>query len=97
PHTVCTAMTVARLNGEPNPQTLTRLTQTIVHMRDYSDAEIDAYIATGDSFDKAGGYAIQHEGFRPVAHIEGSHSNVMGLPLETLSAMLAEFGLAAEA
>jgi len=97
PHTVCTALTLKRLDGNPNPQTLTQLTQTIVHMRDYDDAEIDAYIATGDPFDKAGGYAIQHEGFHPVARIEGSYSNVMGLPLETLSLMLAQFGIQQEA
>jgi septum formation protein len=70
-------------------EVLTELTLTTVTMRDYSDTEIDAYIATGDPFDKAGSYAIQHEGFRPVARIDGSYSNVVGLPLETLRAMLA--------
>ena len=59
-------------------------------MRAYSDTEIDAYIATGDPFDKAGGYAIQHEGFHPVEQIDGSYSNVVGLPLETLRGMLVE-------
>jgi septum formation protein len=67
---------------------LTEITLTTVTMRDYSDAEIDAYIATGDPFDKAGSYAIQHETFRPVARIDGSYSNVVGLPLETLKMML---------
>lgn len=61
-------------------------------MRAYTDAEIEAYIATGDPFDKAGGYAIQHEGFHPVARIEGSYTNVVGLPLETLKAMLMQIG-----
>lgn len=91
-HTVCTAMTLRHLNGTQSAHTLTRLTQTTVYMRDYSDVEIDAYIATGDPFDKAGSYAIQHEGFHPVARIEGSQTNVVGLPLETLNTMLVEIG-----
>jgi septum formation protein len=61
-------------------------------MRAYIDAEIELYIATGDPFDKAGGYAIQHEGFHPVARIEGSYTNVVGLPLETLRPMLTRVG-----
>ncbi len=89
-HVVCTALTLLAL--ESIPQRLTELTRTTVTMRAYSDAEIDAYIATGDPFDKAGGYAIQHEGFHPVERIDGSYSNVVGLPLETLKALLARIG-----
>lgn len=88
PHTVCTALTLLQLLPDTPASRLTRLTQTEVFMRDYSDAEIDAYIASGDPFDKAGGYAIQHAGFHPVARIEGSYSNVVGLPVETLAEML---------
>jgi MAF protein len=83
-HTVCTAITLHSAAHDP----LTEVTCTAVHMRAYSDAEIAAYIATGDPFDKAGGYAIQHPEFAPVAQIEGSYSNVVGLPLETLQALL---------
>ncbi|MFO7323941.1 MAG: Maf family protein [Chloroflexota bacterium] len=90
PHAVCTALTLLQMEAASPARELTRLTETRVVMRDYSDAEIEAYIASGDPFDKAGGYAIQHEGFHPVAHIEGSYTNVVGLPLETLKAMLAE-------
>lgn len=86
-HVVCTALTVRAPD-----QTLTELTRTTVLMRDYTDAEIDAYIATGDPFDKAGAYAIQHETFRPVARIDGSYTNVVGLPLETLRPMLVAVG-----
>jgi septum formation protein len=92
PHTVVTAITLVRLDGGATRQTLTELTHTTVTMRAYSDAEIDAYIATGDPFDKAGAYAIQHEGFHPVAQIDGSYTNVVGLPLETLRTMLARIG-----
>ncbi len=85
-HQVCTAITLHRLDDPP--QRSTRLTCTAVTMRPYTDAEIEAYIATGDPFDKAGGYAIQHAEFAPVAHLDGSETNVIGLPLETLREML---------
>jgi septum formation protein len=71
---------------------LTRVTTTHVTMRNYTDAEIDAYIATGDPFDKAGSYAIQNPVFKPVAKIDGCYTNVVGLPLCTLKNMLAEIG-----
>ncbi|MBI1259204.1 MAG: septum formation protein Maf [Chloroflexi bacterium] len=88
-HVVCTAITLL----QPDSHAIsTELTRTTVTMRDYSDAEIDAYIATGDPFDKAGGYAIQHEGFHPVEKIDGSYSNVIGLPVETLKSMLERIG-----
>ena len=54
---------------------------TDVPMRDYSDAEIEAYVATGDPLDKAGAYAIQHAQFQPVASMAGCFASVMGLPL----------------
>lgn len=61
-------------------ETLDIVTSQVV-MRDYSDAEIAAYIATGDPFDKAGSYAVQHEQFHPVAEIRGCPLNVIGLAL----------------
>ncbi len=54
---------------------------TDVPMRDYSDAEIEAYIETQDPMDKAGAYAIQHAGFHPVTALTGCFASVMGLPL----------------
>lgn len=54
---------------------------TDVPMREYSDEEIAAYVATGDPFDKAGGYAIQNSTFRPVQTRTGCYANVVGLPL----------------
>lgn len=53
---------------------------TGVWLRRYTAAEVEAYIDTGDPFDKAGAYAIQHPGFRPVAALQGSEANVIGLP-----------------
>jgi septum formation protein len=63
-----------------------------VTMRPYSDAEIAAYVATDEPLDKAGGYAIQGAGASLVATLDGSWSNVVGLPLATAAAMLRRFG-----
>lgn len=52
-----------------------------VWMRDYDPEEVRRYVASGDPLDKAGAYAIQHDGFAPVAHIDGCYANVMGLPM----------------
>ena len=62
-------------------------------MRDYGDAEMEAYIATGDPFDKAGGYAIQHGGFNPVAALRGCYANVVGLPLCHVTRSLRQLGV----
>ncbi len=67
--------------------------RTDVPMRSYSDAEIEAYIATGDPMDKAGAYAIQHPGFQPVEGLEGCFASVMGLPICLLIPGLRRFGL----
>jgi MAF protein len=54
---------------------------TDVPMRNYSDAEIEAYVASDDPMDKAGGYGIQHAGFHPVETMTGCFASVMGMPL----------------
>lgn len=61
---------------------------TEVPMRQYSDEEIEAYVASGDPFDKAGAYAIQHPQFKPVDRLQGCYANVMGLPLCHLTRLL---------
>ena len=66
---------------------------TNVPMRQYSDAEIDAYIASGDPFDKAGGYGIQNPDFRPVETRTGCYANVVGLPLCHLLRALRRMGV----
>jgi septum formation protein len=65
-----------------------------VFMRAYSDAEIDAYVATGEPEDKAGAYAVQGAGGRLVLRVEGCYTNVVGLPLRTTARLLRAFGLA---
>lgn len=65
----------------------------VVTMREYSDAEILRYIASGDPMDKAGAYAIQHPEFRPVAHLIGCFTGVMGLSVCHLLQLLPQLGL----
>ncbi|HYP42245.1 MAG TPA: Maf family protein [Chloroflexia bacterium] len=59
-------------------------TVTKVVMGDYSDAQIEAYIANGESMDKAGAYALQGLGGKLVDRVEGCRTNVVGLPLCTV-------------
>ena len=66
---------------------------TNVLMRDYTDAEMEEYIASGDPMDKAGAYAIQNAQFQPVERIDGCYYNVVGLPLCTLIELLDSFGV----
>lgn len=63
-----------------------------VRMRAYTDAEMEAYIASGDPFDKAGAYAIQHAGFAPVENFDHCFANVMGLPLCSLVRLARRMG-----
>lgn len=88
-HSVITGVTVIDAIGELRTSTV----QTSVEFRDYSAAEIERYIATGDPMDKAGAYAIQHAQFRPAKRISGCYFNVVGLPLCTLSEMLTDAGI----
>ena len=77
-HQVYTALAVLRMN---DARLVTDLCVTNVPMRNYSDEEIEAYVLSGDPLDKAGAYAIQHLGFRPVENMKGCYASVMGLPL----------------
>jgi septum formation protein len=70
---------------------LTDLCITEVPMRDYSDAEIEAYTRTADPLDKAGAYAIQHASFNPVERLAGCYASVMGLSLCHLVRTLRKF------
>lgn len=89
PHVVFSGVTVMR-----GDKSMTQIATTTVHMRNYSDDEIAAFVATGEPLDKAAAYAIQNTAFRPVARIEGCFANVMGLPLCHLYRALKSFGVA---
>ncbi|MCG6656477.1 septum formation inhibitor Maf [Halomonas campisalis] len=87
-HEVLTAVAVSGPAG-----VLERCVTTRVVMREIAAAEIDAYWATGEPADKAGGYAIQGLAAVFVARIEGSHSAVVGLPLFETAELLARQGV----
>jgi len=64
-----------------------------VAFRELSRDEIDRYVATGESVDKAGGYAIQGRAAALVSRLEGSYTCVMGLPLFETAGLLARIGV----
>jgi septum formation protein len=66
---------------------------TMVEFATISKAEIDWYVASGEPMDKAGAYAIQALASRFVTRIEGSHSNVVGLPVALVYAMCTQAGI----
>ncbi len=92
-HHVYSSITVVDGDG---PAHLTAVSDSLVWMRPYTDAEIAAYVASGDPLDKAGAYGIQHAGFHPVARLRGCFAGVMGLPLCHLSGLLEQMGLSIE-
>ena len=71
----------------------TRSETTLVTVSELSDQEIRDYIATGESMDKAGGYAIQGVASRWITRIEGDYSNVVGLPVALVYRVLREHGV----
>ncbi len=73
-------------------RTLSAAITTKVFFKDLTSREIEGYIATGEPFDKAGSYAIQGIGSFMVPKIEGSYTNVVGLPLCEVIAALEELG-----
>jgi len=89
-HKVYSALAVLRVQDD---SMLDELIVTEVPMRNYSDEEIMVYIASGDPFDKAGGYAIQNAEFAPVQNLQGCYANVMGLPLCHLSRLISTFDM----
>jgi len=72
---------------------LSRAVATRVFFARMTDAEIDAYVESGEALGKAGAYAIQETGDRFVTRIEGSYTNVVGLPMEAVRETLAELGV----
>ncbi|HOY70438.1 MAG TPA: Maf family protein [Methylotenera sp.] len=69
------------------------LSSTIVSMMPLSNAQIEAYIATGEHRDKAGSYGIQGVAGAWICRIEGSYTGVMGLPVFETAALLRKIGL----
>jgi len=87
-HWVITALAV-RKNGDE--QIMLDICRSEVKMRAYSNGEIQAYIDSGDPFDKAGAYAIQDATFFPAENFNGCFASVMGLPLCHLERTLRQY------
>ena len=87
-HTVCTGVTVRR-----GGRIVTESETTHVYFRPATEAELRAYIATGEPMDKAGSYGVQGKGSLLVEKLDGDFFNVMGLPVLRLSRMLEQFGV----
>lgn len=82
---------VALISG--SEKELAGVVKTIVHFRKLATQEIEDYVAGGEPMDKAGAYGIQGEAQRFVTSIEGSLTNVIGLPMEYLSNQLRAWGI----
>jgi septum formation protein len=88
-HTVITAFAIAR--GAAILENIA--VESRVTFRELSQAEISAYLATAEPWDKAGSYGIQDAGAAFIAHVEGSRDNVMGLPVREVLDALARNGV----
>lgn len=88
-HHVLTGIFVLRL---PDGASQSAVESTAVTFASLKPGEIEAYLASGEPFDKAGGYAIQGRAGRYITRIEGCYFNVVGLPLARLHALLRELG-----
>ena len=89
-HWVMTALAVRSGGAEHVHRDICR---TRVQMREYTDEEIEQYIASGDPMDKAGAYAIQSTVFHPVVDLNGCFASVMGMPLCHLERTLLKFSI----
>jgi len=89
-HTVMTGIAVVESD---TGRTRSRVVESRVTLRRAEEAELRDYVASGEALDKAGAYAVQGEGRRFITGIEGSETNVIGLPLEETRAMLLDAGV----
>jgi predicted house-cleaning NTP pyrophosphatase (Maf/HAM1 superfamily) len=92
-HVVMTGLALLDPRGRREESAVSR---TLVRFARLSRAQIDDYIATGVPFDKAGAYGIQEPATWFVDEVDGSYSNVVGLPIELLEESLGRFGLRLE-
>lgn len=87
-HQVMTGLAVRTAGGVES-----RVVISTVHFRSLSDAEIAWYVGTGEGHDKAGGYALQGRAGAFITSVEGSPSNVIGLPLADTVELLRRAGV----
>jgi septum formation protein len=89
-HDVVTGVTICCGSQETS-----RVERTLVWFTRLSDAQIDWYVSSGEGRDKAGAYAIQGLASRLIPRIDGSYSNVVGLPVEAVAELFDGFGFQA--
>lgn len=89
-HEVMTAF--ALIDGDGKIDTRQIVTTTVT-FRSLSEEQIQEYLATGEPFDKAGAYAVQGIGAALVEKVEGSYTNVVGLPIDEVLEVLRSVGL----
>lgn len=87
-HEVVSAVSLVSADREAQAVSVSQVTFGVL-----SDARIAAYVATGEPMGKAGAYAIQGGAEAFIAHLSGSHSGVMGLPMFETAGLLAGFGI----
>ena len=92
-HEVYTGVTLISVSPEGRGLIDTFHVRTIVDMIPMTAAQIDAYIKTGEPMDKAGAYGIQGRGAAYIQDIAGDYYNVVGLPISTVLARLANMGI----
>ena len=90
-HEVYTGVTLIRKIGAARVKRVFSV-RTSVHVREMSDEEIRAYIALGESYDKAGAYAIQGAFGKYIDGFTGDRDNVIGLPVSDVKKVLKEWG-----
>lgn len=91
-HVVMTGVCLVQA-GEGSTRTQVVVARTVVEFAPLSDAEIRWYIDSGEVWDKAGAYAVQGLASRFVTRIDGSYSNVVGLPIAEVYAMCTRAGI----
>jgi septum formation protein len=89
-HTVITAFCVL---DAATGRKITRAVESRVKIKGLTKEEIDDYLKTGEPMDKAGAYAVQGIGKFMVEKVEGSYTNVIGLPIDELKETLKELGV----
>lgn len=87
-HEVVTGFTV--VGGK---KSITKAVTSRVKFKQLSEAEIKAYVETGEPMDKAGGYGIQDKGGVFIENIQGDYFNIVGLPIFAVSEVLKQFGV----
>lgn len=87
-HDIITAVCIIDM---PSRKKLLRIDRTSIIMKKITEDEIEIYVRSGEPMDKAGAYAVQGEGKKFIEKMDGSFSNAVGLPLETVHEMLNNF------